>query len=153
MKVLGAPPLAADHHVVARLVPVVVVVLHAVHLVFPAPGDVEVRVQEQEAARPVALRVAEHGNHDVPVGQAVDGVRRAQVGLRLYLLRLDDLVQLGRALLGGVQDVDTAGAEAGTTRNRRDLDSSPWQEEQAFQPKWCSSSSRLGMGVRWMTWE
>lgn len=28
-----------------------------------------------------------------------------------------------------------------------------WQaEEQAFHPKWCSSSPTFGIGVRWTTW-
>src|SRR5215210_4386875 len=60
-------PLAADHGVVARLVPEVVVKVHAVHAVLPAPGDVEVLVDQQEAPRSVALAVADHGDHHVSI--------------------------------------------------------------------------------------
>src|ERR671913_2084374 len=48
---VGGGPLAGDHDVVARLVPEVVVVAHAVHAVLPAPGDIEVLVKQEESAR------------------------------------------------------------------------------------------------------
>ena len=108
---VGGGPLAGDHHVVPRLVPEVVVELHAVGAALPAAGDVELLVQQQEPAGAVALAVAEHRDHD-PVRQAVDGVRRGQVGLLDDLFGLDHLVQLRRALLGCVDDVDAARALA-----------------------------------------
>lgn len=41
---------------------------------------------------------------------------------------------------------------AGSTNLLRDLVLSPKQLLQVFQPEWCSSSFRPGMGSRWMTW-
>src|SRR2546426_11268655 len=46
----------------------------------------------------------------------MDGMGRAQVRPGLDLLRLDDLVELGRARIGGIQDVNSARAKA--TRNQ-----------------------------------
>src|SRR6266700_4001561 len=42
----------------------------------------------------------------------MDGMRSAQVCPGLDLLWLDDLVELGRALIGGIQDVNAARAQA-----------------------------------------
>src|ERR687886_2937997 len=56
---VGGGPLTADHGVVARLVPKVVVVPHAVHTVLPAPCDVEILVEQQKSTGGVALAVAE----------------------------------------------------------------------------------------------
>jgi hypothetical protein len=97
---------------VAGLVPEVVVDGHAVAVVFPAAGDIEVLVQQQKPARRSAFAIAEHGDHDLAVGQAMDGVRPAQVGLRPDLLRLDNLVDSGSARVGDVHDVNPAGEEA-----------------------------------------
>src|SRR5918993_3299240 len=107
---VGGGPLAADHDVVARLVPEVVVVAHAGHAILPATGDIEVLVEQEEAARSVALAVAKHGDHDVPIGQAVDRVWGGEIGLLDDLLGLYDLVYLGRLLISGIDDVDPARA-------------------------------------------
>jgi hypothetical protein len=109
---VGGAELAGDHHVVAGLVPEVVVVLHLAEAGFPAAGDVEVLVHGQEAAGALALGVAEHRDDDL-LAEAVDGVGRGQAGLGDDLLGLDHLVELGRARVGGVEDVDAAGFEAG----------------------------------------
>src|SRR5215213_1257450 len=108
---VGDGPLATDHDVVARLVPEVVVEVHAVRAPIPAAGDVEVLVEQEESTWPVALAVTDHGDHD-PIRQAVDGVRGGEVGLLDDLLGLYDLVELWRALLGGIYDVYAARALA-----------------------------------------
>src|SRR5688500_4276944 len=82
-KGLGRPEFAAHHDVVAWLVPEVVVVAHPLGTALPAPGDFKVLVEEQKAARPVPLAVAKHGDHHVPISQAVNGVRRTEVGFYL----------------------------------------------------------------------
>src|SRR5205085_953526 len=61
----------------------------------------------------VELLVPEHGDHDPPVGQAVDGVRGGQLGLADHLVRLDHLVHLRGGRVGGIDDVDTARDQAG----------------------------------------
>ena len=71
---VGCRPLGADHHVVPRLVPEVVVEVHATDVVLPTADDVEVLIEVQEAAWGVAVGVAEHGDDDVGA-EAVDGVR------------------------------------------------------------------------------
>ena len=40
---------------------------------------------------------------------------------------------------------------AGSTRMLRAACASPWHELHAFQPLWCSSSPRCGIGRRWIT--
>src|SRR5262249_3795464 len=59
----------------------------------------------------VAVLVAEHGDHDPAVGQAVDGVRGGQLGLGDHLLRLDHLVHFRGVRRRGVHDVNAAGEE------------------------------------------
>src|SRR5215213_7886263 len=108
---VGSGPLATDHDVVARLVPEVVVVAHALGVALPSTRYVEVLIQNQESTWPVALAVTDHGDHDL-IRQAVDGVRGTEVGLLDDLLRLYDLVELRRALLGCVYDVYAARALA-----------------------------------------
>ncbi len=65
-----------------------------------------------ELAGPIAFGIAQHGD-DQLVREAVDRVRRRQVCLLLDLFRLDHLVDLRRALVGGVDDVDPARSLAG----------------------------------------
>ena len=113
MKVLGAAHSRRDHHVVARLVPEVVVELHAAEVVLPAPDDLEVLVQVQEAAGCVPARIAEHRDDDVGA-EAVHRVRRRQVGLGLDLGALDHLVQARRLLVdAAVDDVQVRRADTG----------------------------------------
>ena len=107
---LGRRKLAADHHIVAWLIPEIIVVDLAIGLLLPAPGNVKVFIQQQEPTRAVLVCVAQHRDHHVPVRQTMDGMGRAQVRPGLDLLRLDDLVELGRARIGGIQDVNAAGA-------------------------------------------
>ena len=85
-------PFGRDHHVVARLVPEVIVEFHAAQVVLPSPDDVEVLVQVQEAAGRVSPRVAEHRDDDVGA-EAVHGVRGRQIGPGLDLGARDHLVQ------------------------------------------------------------
>src|SRR3954452_22423266 len=56
-------PFAAYHHVVSRLVPVIVVEVHPLGPRLPSTGDLEVVVEEQETTRSVEIFVAEHRNH------------------------------------------------------------------------------------------
>src|SRR5918996_3194912 len=57
---VGGGPLAGNHDVVARLVPEVVVVAHALSALRPATGYVEVLVEQEKASGAVALAVADH---------------------------------------------------------------------------------------------
>src|SRR5205807_8834433 len=74
--------------------------------------------KEQEAARAIALSIAQHGDHDLPISQAVNGMGRCQTGLLLDLLRFNDLVQLRRTLVSGINNVNTARVK---TRNDQEL--------------------------------
>src|SRR5579875_268246 len=89
---IGSAPFAADHNVMARLVPEVIVETHAIGLVFPAPRDVEILVEQQEAPGSLALAIAKHRDHHMTIRQAVHGMGSGQIYLLLYLFRLDDLV-------------------------------------------------------------
>ena len=57
--------LVVTNDVVARLVPEVIVELHPGQIVLPAPHDVEILIEMQEAAGGLALRVAEHRDDNV----------------------------------------------------------------------------------------
>jgi len=107
-------PLARDQRVLARLVPEVVHELQAVRLALPALGDREVAcVEHREAARQVAVGVAQHRDRDDVAGHAVHGVGRAQPELVLDLLALDHVLDSRLAWLADVEDVDSRGAHAG----------------------------------------
>ena len=83
----GLAELRRGQHVLARLVPEVVVEPRARPAVLPATLELErPRVQHGKAARAVAVGVAEHADDDVLAGHAVDGVRTRQAG------RADELV-------------------------------------------------------------
>ena len=108
------PPLGRDHRAEVEVPPEVVGELLRPAVGLPLALDREVLVVEQEdAAGPVAVGVAERGDVDA-VGAAVDGVRAAVAGLARDLLGLDDLDELGlpRVILD-VDDVDAGGAQAG----------------------------------------
>ena len=142
-------PLAGDERVLARLVPEVVGELELPGVLLPAAGDREVaRVERGEAARAVAVGVAEHRDRDDVARHAVDGVGRAEAELLGDLLALDHALDPRRGGVGDVEHVDAAGAEAGDDQ-RVARSASEWQaEEQAFQPKWWSSSPTFGMSTR-----
>ena len=79
---VGLAELRRDQHVLARLVPEVVVQRRRAAAVLPAALDLErLRVEDGEAAGAVAVGVAEHADHDVVAGHAVDGVRARVAGL------------------------------------------------------------------------
>ena len=61
-------PFTADHHIVARLVPEVIVVVHALVFVFPTTSYVELLVKQQETTGSVALLVTEHRYHHMTIG-------------------------------------------------------------------------------------
>ena len=112
---VGLAELRRDQHVLARLVPEVVVQLGRLAAVLPAALDLErARVEAGEAARAAALAIAEHADHDVVARHAVDGVGAAVAGLLGQLLRLDHLLHERAArIVVHVQDVNARGAEAG----------------------------------------
>src|ERR1051325_1533173 len=110
---LRGGPFARPHDVVPGLIPEVVVVLHAGLVLLPRADDLELVVQEQEPAGAFALVVAEHRDHDVAVGETVDGVRRRQLRLADDLGRFNDLVHLRLARVHGIDDVDPARQDAG----------------------------------------
>ena len=109
----GVPHSRRDHGAEVEVPPEVVGELLRPAVGLPLALDREVLVVEQEhAAGPVALRVAERGDVDA-VGAAVDRVRAAVAGLARDLVGLDDLDELGRArVLLDVEDVDARGAQA-----------------------------------------
>ena len=85
---VGLAELRRRQHVLARLVPEVVVELRVRAAVLPAALDLErPRVEDGEAAGAVAVGVAEHADDDVLAGHAVDRVRAGQAGLRDQLAR------------------------------------------------------------------
>ena len=81
-------------------------------------------------------------------------VRRRQIGLGLDLGALDHLVQARRLRVGAaVDDVQVGRADPGHDQIAPFAWSeSPWHDEQAFQPMWCSSSPMPGISSRLMTW-
>ena len=106
-------PFARDHDVVARLVPEVIVELHAAQVVLPAPDDLEVFIQMQKAAGSLAPGVAEHRDDDVGA-QTMHRMRRGEIGLFLDLGARDHLVQPGIFGIGGaVHDMQIGAAHAG----------------------------------------
>jgi hypothetical protein len=111
---LRCPPLRRDDRAEVQMPPEVVGELLRTAVGLPLALDGEVVVVEQEdAAGPVALGVAERGDVDA-VGAAVHGVRAAVARLAGDLLRLDDLDELGRArVLLDVDHVDPRAAQPG----------------------------------------
>ena len=112
--------LRRDEHVLARLVPEVVVERRCVAAVLPAALDLErLRVEHREAAGAVPLGVAEHRDDDVVAGHAVHGVRPRVPGLGDELLGLDHLLDPRPArFVGDVDDVDPRRSEAGDDQVR-----------------------------------
>src|SRR5258708_3326884 len=108
----GRSAFTTHHQIVSWLVTEVIVVVHAVGFVFPTARHVECFIKQQEATGSIALAVTEHGDHHVPIGQTVNSMRSGEVSLRLDLLRFDNLVQLWRTLIRGIDDVDATGAIA-----------------------------------------
>ena len=106
--------LGGDEHVLARLVPEVVVERRCLAAVLPAALDLErLRVEDGEAAGAVSVGVAEHADDDVVAGHAVHRVRPRVAGLGDELVALDHLLDPRRPrVVGDVQDVDPRGAEA-----------------------------------------
>ena len=105
-------PFAADHHVVLRLVPKIVVEFHPVGVILPTTGDVEILIQQQKAARRISLRVAQHRDHNFAAGEAVNGMRGAQVRFGFDVTRFDNFVDSRCASVGHVQDHDAAGTQS-----------------------------------------
>src|SRR5690606_23824771 len=91
-----------------RLVPEVVVELHAGGISLPTAYDLEVLVEKEEPARSVPVRISQTRDHHVPVRQAVRAVGSAEVRLGSDLPGLYDLVHIGCALVLGIAAVDAA---------------------------------------------
>jgi hypothetical protein len=107
-------PLAGDERVLARLVPEVVGELELAGVLLPAARDREVaRVERREAARAVAVGVAQHRDRDDVAGHAVDSVGGAEAELLGDLLALDHMLDPRRGGVGDIEHVDAAGPEAG----------------------------------------
>src|SRR5207253_1105924 len=66
-------PFAGNHDVVSRLIPKVVVVLHALFGLLPRAHDFKLVIEQKKTAWSFAFVVAEHGNHDRAVRQAMNG--------------------------------------------------------------------------------
>ena len=117
---VGLAELRRRQHVLARLIPEVVVERRVRPAVLPPALDLErARVQHGEAAGAVAVGVAEHADHDVLARHAVDGVRARQPGRADDLLGLDHLLDpRPPRIVGDVDDVDPRGAEAGDDQMR-----------------------------------
>jgi hypothetical protein len=88
--------------------------------VLPAALDLEgPGVEHREAAGAVAVGVAEHADHDVVAGHAVNGVGAGQSRLAHDLVGLDHLLDPRAAgIVGHVDDVDARRAEAGDDQVR-----------------------------------
>ena len=108
------PPLRRDDGAEVEVPPEVVGELLRPAVGLPLALDGEVLVVEQEdAAGPVSLGVAERGDVD-PVRPAVDRVRAAVAGLAGDLVGLDHLHELGRArVVLDVDHVDAGAAQPG----------------------------------------
>ena len=132
----GLAELGRGEHVLARLVPEVVVELRVRAAVLPAALELEAaRVQDGEAAGAVAVGVAEHADDDVLAGHAVDGVR-ARVRPVACTTSSGSITFSIRGRRGSSATLTTWIREErkpGTIRCER---SGPWQAElQRFQPK------------------
>src|SRR6185437_10218904 len=93
---VGRPPLARHHGVVAEMPPHVVGEFLRPALDLPAAEHLEaLMVHEEDAARPLALLIAERAHIDA-VGPAMDGVRARVAGALGELLRLYYLDELRR---------------------------------------------------------
>ena len=112
--------LGRDEHVPARLVPEVVVERRVLAAVLPAALELErLRIDDGEAARAVAVRVAQHRHDDVVARHAVDGVRARVSGLPDHVRRLDHLLDRRPArIVGDVDDVEARRAKAGNDEVR-----------------------------------
>jgi hypothetical protein len=112
---VGLAELAGDQRVLARLVPEVVVQRGVRAAVLPAALELERGgVEDGEAARPVAVGVAEHADDDVAARHAVDGVRPRVARLGDQLVALDDGLHARAArVVRHLEHVDARGAEAG----------------------------------------
>src|SRR5947209_10217443 len=108
-KRIGRSPFAADHHIMPWLVPVVIVVVHALSFLLPTTCNVEILIEQQETTGTIALPVAQHRNHNVPIGKAVNGMGSGKIRLLLDLLRFDLLVQFWGPFIRDVQNVNAAG--------------------------------------------
>ena len=111
---VGLAELRGRQHVLARLIPEVVVELRVRPAVLPAALDVErARVQHGKAAGAVAVGVAEHADDDVLAGHAVHGVRARESGGADELVALDHLLDPRSPwVVGHVEHVDARGAKA-----------------------------------------
>ena len=109
-------PLGGDDRALVEVPPEVVGQLLRPAVLLPGALDREVLVVEQEdAAGPVAVGVAERGDVD-PVGAAVDRVRARVAGLARDLVGLDDLGE--RRIVRVVLDVDRRGSATSAGRGR-----------------------------------
>ena len=133
---VGLAELRGGQHVLARLVPEVVVESRVRPAVLPAALDLErARVQHREPAGAVAVGVAEHADDDVVARHAVHGVRARQPGLAHQLVALDHLLDPRPPRVLG--HVERRGCATSESPARSDAsDPGPWQAElQRFQPK------------------
>src|SRR4051794_32677012 len=106
--------LGREEHVLAWLIPEVVVERRCLATVLPAALQLEaLRIEYGKPASPIPLGVSEHADDHVAAGHAVGRVRPGVTGLANDLLRLDYLLDARRPrVVGDVHDVDPRGAEA-----------------------------------------
>jgi len=111
---LGGPPLARQQHVVTEVPEEVVgqVLRAAIQLPPPLHGEAVV-VEDEDAARALALLVAQRAQID-PLGAAVHGMHAGVAGLCQDLPGLDGLHEARRSGIGlGVEDVNPGGPKPG----------------------------------------
>ena len=109
-----------DQHVLARLVPEVVVEWRSLAPVLPASLHLEgSRVEDREAARARSIAIAEHAHDDVVARHAVDGVGTRVARPLGELLSVDHLRDPGPSgIIGDVDDIDPRRAEPGNDQVR-----------------------------------
>src|SRR5690349_19975235 len=128
-------PFTADHDIVARLVPEVIIVVHALGFVFPTPRYFEFLVKQQETTRRIALLVTEHRDHHMTISETVNGVRRAEIHLFLDLFRFDYLMQFWGSFSSDIDNMNTARSIAR-------------QDEKASRFAWISVTGTTGMPAK-----
>src|SRR5262245_31895348 len=105
-------PFTADHHIMAWLIPEVIVVVHAIRILFPMADNVKPLIQQEKSSGTIATLVTEHRDHNGTISQTVHGMGCTEIRLFLDVFRFDDCMQLWCPFIRNVQDVNAAGEKS-----------------------------------------